>query len=346
MRKSVFAIFQYSLFLGAGIFLVWWSIDKLSPEEYADFVHALKTANYYLLIPVFFILIASHFSRAIRWKILMKSMGYYPKTSNTFCAVMIGYLANFAFPRLGEVLKCTILGKYEKVPADKLVGTILVERAIDLVSFFIIILISLLTQANVVGEYAMDKFRVYVQSKNTGTTLFKLALLLFLISAFFILLRYLVKKFPESKLILKIRSIVKGVMEGILTIKNMQHKGRFLLHSLFIWGCYLGGTYLGFFAIQQTSQLPVLASFPVLAFGTIAMILTPGGIGLYPVFLMEAMKLDNIPQSYGTANGWLQLSAQFLIVLVVGFLCLLILPYINKRKHETGKQHTEPGIQP
>ncbi|HMW26009.1 MAG TPA: hypothetical protein PKC51_05195, partial [Ferruginibacter sp.] len=82
------------------------------------------------------------------------------------------------------------------------------------------------------------------------------------------------------------------------------------------------------------------ASFPVLAFGTVAMILTPGGIGLYPVFLMEAMKLYNISESYGTANGWLQWSAQFLIVLVVGFLCLLLLPYLNRTKHESDQQHT------
>lgn len=341
MRKTLFAILQYALFLGAGIFLVWWSIHKLSDEAYTEFVNALKTANYYLLIPVFFILIASHFSRAIRWKILMKSMGYYPKTSNTFCAVMIGYLANFAFPRLGEVLKCTILSKYEKVPADKLVGTILVERAVDLVSFFIIILISLLTQADVVGEYAMNKFKLYILSKNTGTTIFKLALLILLASAFFIILRYILRKYPHSKPIQKIRSIINGIIEGLLTLKNVQHKGRFILHSIFIWSCYLGGTYLGFFAIAQTSGMPVLSAFPVLAFGTIAMILTPGGIGLYPVLLMEAMKLYNISESYGTANGWLQWSAQFLIVLVVGFLSLLILPYINKQKNEISKQHTQ-----
>lgn len=344
MRKPLFAILQYVIFLGAGIFLVWWSIHKLSDKDYAEFIMALKTANYYLLIPVFFILIASHLSRAIRWKILMKSMGYNPKISNTFCAVMIGYLANFAFPRLGEVLKCTILCKYEKVPADKLVGTILVERAVDLVSFFIIIVISLLTQADVVGEYAMNIFKRYILSKDTGTTLFKLALVIFIITGFFIILKYLVRKYPGSKPIQKIRGIVKGIIEGLLTLKNVKNKGRFILHSFFIWGCYLGGTYLGFFAIAETSGLPVLSAFPVLAFGTVATIVTPGGIGLYPVFLMEAMKLYSIPESYGTANGWLQWSAQFLIVLVVGFLCLLILPYINKTKNEISKQHTQQDI--
>ena len=255
MRKKLFAILQYALFLGAGFFLVWWSIHKLSDEEYDKFRYALKTANYYLLIPVFFILIASHLSRAIRWKILMRSMGYEPKVSNTFCAVMIGYLANFAFPRLGEVLKCTILGKYEKVPADKLVGTILVERAIDLVSFFIVIIISLIAQADVVGEYAMNMFRKYVLSKDAGTTVFKLALIVFIISGFFILLRFLLKRFPESKPVQKIRGIVQGIVEGMMTIKNIKQKGRFILHSLFIWGCYLGGTYLGFHAITQVTQL-------------------------------------------------------------------------------------------
>ena len=137
MRKRLFSILQYIIFLGAGLFLVWWSIHKLSDHDYLEFIGSLKTANYYLLIPVFIIITASHFSRAVRWKILMRSMGYTPKLSNTFCAVMIGYLANFAFPRLGEVLKCTILGKYEKVPPDKLVGTILIERAVDLLTFFL-----------------------------------------------------------------------------------------------------------------------------------------------------------------------------------------------------------------
>ena len=157
MQKRLISIFKFAFFFGLGIFLVWWSIHKLPEDQYLKFITALKTADYILLVPVFFILSLSHLSRALRWRILMGSMGYKPKLSNTFCAVMVGYLANFAFPRLGEVLKCTILGKYEKVPADKLVGTILVERAVDLLSFGIVIIISLLTQAKIVGAYTKQK---------------------------------------------------------------------------------------------------------------------------------------------------------------------------------------------
>ena len=164
MQKKLLSFVKFAFFFGLGIFLVWWSIHKLSATQYAQFIEALKTANYYLVIPVFAILTISHISRAIRWKILMASMGYYPKLSNTFAAVMVGYLANFAFPRLGEVLKCTILGKYEKVPPDKLVGTILVERAVDLLSFGIVIIISLLTQAKVVGAYTKEKINTWADN--------------------------------------------------------------------------------------------------------------------------------------------------------------------------------------
>jgi len=341
MRKRLFFILQYIIFLGLGIFLVWWSIHKLSDHDYLEFIGSLKNANYYLLIPVFLILTISHLSRALRWKILMASMGYKPKLSNTFCAVMIGYLANLAFPRLGELLKCTILAKYEKVPPDKLVGTILIERAVDLLSFFIIILISLLSQAKIVGNYAQVAFDKYFLSENTGMAIIKISVIVFSVAAAFFLLKYIFRKYLHIKFIQKIRGIFNGIVEGLLSVKKMKNKWLFIFHSVFIWCCYLAGTYLGFHAIKETAALPVLAAFPVLAFGTLAMIITPGGIGLYPVFLMEAMILYDIPESYGTANGWLQWSAQFFLILIVGFVCLLILPYLNKSKNEISQQHTQ-----
>jgi uncharacterized protein (TIRG00374 family) len=339
MQKRLFSFLKFSLFFGLGIFLVWWSIHKLSDPDYKDFIQSLKNADYILLIPVLFILLLSHLSRAVRWKILMASMGYNPKLSNTFCAVMVGYLANFAFPRLGEVLKCTILGKYEKVPPDKLVGTILIERAVDLVCFFIIIVISLLTQAKVVGAFAKEKVSSYFLTGNTSNMILRMVIAGLIIIGALILLKYIFKKYHHIKLVDRIKNIFNGIVEGLLSVKNMQKKWWFIFHSLLIWCCYLLGTYIGFWAIKETAALPVLAAFPVLSFGTMATIITPGGIGLYPVFLMEAMKLYNIPESYGTANGWLQWSAQFVIILVTGFLCLAALFYINKSKHESSKSH-------
>ncbi len=340
MQKRLISFIKYAYFFGLGIILVWWSIHKMSDKDYHDFINALKTANYYLLIPVFFIITASHISRALRWKILMRSMGYNPKFSNTFCAVMVGYLANFAFPRLGEILKCTILGKYEKVPPDKLIGTILVERAVDLLSFFIIIIISLLTQAKVVGGYAKDAFNEYFLSQNKEAALIKIIAGIFIVVIIFFLLKFIFRKYLHIKLVQRIKNIFTGIKVGLLSVKNLPNKGLFIFHSIFIWACYLGGTYIGFFAIKETSVLPALAAFPVLVFGTVATIITPGGIGSYPELLMDAMKLYDIPEGFGKANGLLQWAAQFLLTLVIGFTSVIILPYINKPKNEIGTSDT------
>ncbi len=340
MRKQFFSIIQFTIFFGLGIFLVWWSIHKLTPDQFKQFIGALKSANYYLVIPVFAILTISHISRAMRWKILMASMGYNPKLSNTFAAVMVGYLANFAVPRLGEVLKCTILGKYEKVPPDKLVGTIIVERAVDLLSFGIVIIISLLTQAKIVGAYAQEALNTYILDGDKTTTAIKFAIIAAVILVMYLLFRFISKKYQQNIIVNKTKSIFKGVKEGLLSVKKMKNKWLFIFHSVLIWCCYLAGTYIGFLAIKETAGLPVLSSFPVLSFGTVATIITPGGIGAYPDLLSIAMGLYGISAFAGLANGWLQWSAQFILTLVVGCASLIALPYINKKKHENSTGNT------
>lgn len=296
---------------------------------------ALKSARYILFVPVFFILVSSHISRAMRWKILMKPLGYNPSLLNTFFAVMVGYLANLAIPRLGEVLKCTILGKYEKVPADKLVGTILVERAIDVVSLFLVFFIAIATQANIIGDYAKKTIQKSFLSGNKQIMFTKLGLMLACVVVIYFVLKFIFKKYSDIGLVKKINMLIKGVGAGLSSVKNMQNKGAFIFHSIFIWCCYAGGTYIGFFVIPETSHIPVAAAFPVLAFGSIGMIITPGGIGTYQWFVMEVMSLYGINIAHGYANGLLQWIAQFFIILIVGFISLIALPYYNRHATKT-----------
>src|SRR4051812_46970153 len=178
MKKTVLTALKYAFFLGLGVFLVWWSIHNMGDKNWEECKTALSSAKYFLFVPVFLILSASHLSRSMRWKILMKPMGYNPRLANTFFAVMIGYLANLAVPRLGEVLKCTILGKYEKVPADKLVGTILVERAVDVASLLIVFVIAIATQASIIGEYAKTTIHDNFLSGNKQLMVVKLVVLI------------------------------------------------------------------------------------------------------------------------------------------------------------------------
>jgi uncharacterized protein (TIRG00374 family) len=335
MKKTILTFLQYLLFLGLGIFLVWWSIHKMDDKNWEECKAALKNARYFLFIPVFFILIAAHLSRAVRWKILMAPLGYKPRLLNTFFAVMVGYLANLAIPRLGEVLKCTILGKYEKVPADKLVGTILVERVVDVLSLVTVFIIAIVTQLDIIGAYAKRTLRENFLSGGVEVVVIKLVAIIALFIVAYFLLKIIFKRYNKIGFIKKLNNLFRGVGAGLASVKNLQNKTAFILHTIFIWSCYAGGTYLGFFVIEETSHLPLAAVFPVLAFASIGMIITPGGIGTYQLFIMEVMLLYGIDKGHGYANGILQWLAQFVIVLLVGFISLIALPYYNRKVKRT-----------
>ncbi len=344
MKRKLFSALKYCLFLGLGIFLVWWSIHKMDDKNWADCKDALKSARYILFVPVFFIITASHISRAMRWKILMKPMGYNPRLLNTFFAVMVGYLANLAIPRLGEVLKCTILSKYEKVPADKLVGTILIERVMDVICLATIFIIALVLEADIIGEFASTTLKENFFSGGTKAILLKFSIIIGSIAVIYFIFKYLFRLFSQYIIIKRIKQVFTGVSTGISSIKNLQNKWTFIFHTVFIWSCYIGGTYLGFFATKGTDHLPFAAVFPVLAFASIGMIITPGGIGTYPRFIMQVMLLYNIDEGLGYANGTLQWIAQSVIILLVGFISLLLLPYFNKEKIKLEKSTTSSPV--
>ena len=138
LKKRILALVKFLIFLGLGIFIVWWMAKGIDEKGWEQIRLSIGKARFLLLLPLFAVLLLSHYFRALRWKMLIDPLGYKPSTFNVFNAVLIGYMANLAFPRLGEVLKCTLLAKYEKTGPDKLVGTIVAERAVDLLTLFII----------------------------------------------------------------------------------------------------------------------------------------------------------------------------------------------------------------
>ena len=338
MKIKWISILQYIFFLGLGIFLVWWSLQQIPAEKWEEFKISLASANYWLMIPVFFILSSSHVLRAIRWKILMKPMGYAPKFPNVFFAVMIGYLANLAVPRLGEVLKCTLLAKYEKVPADKLIGTILIERAFDVICLVLVFVFAFVSQYDVIGEYAHQLLNDLFKNKSWNFTSGQTFIIISTLILLLLLLRYIFRKFNHISIVAAILKIIKGIWEGLKSIQQLQQRGLFILLSISIWVLYVAGTWVGLMATAGTASLGLPAALSALAFASVGMIITPGGIGAYAFFLAKVLEKNAVPFEIGFANGTLQWFAQFIIVLIVGFVSLGLLPWFNKNKSNESSQ--------
>ena len=331
MRKRIFSFIQYGIFLGAGIFLIWWQLKSMTPAEKTEFYHALSSTNFWLLIPVIVMSVLSHLSRSLRWKLMLEPLDYYPSLKNVFSVTMVGYLANSAIPRLGEVLKCSLLGKYEKLKIDKLFGTILVERTFDFVCYLIFIGITVLMQIDLIGKYVSTKISAMAQTSGLPFWAKAILFVIFLVAIFYVL-RLLAKKFPNNRIISKINTFIKGVGDGFTTIKNLKKRKQFLLHTLFIWSMYLLQIYIGFSAMEGTAHLGLKGAFAVLALSTLAMIATPGGIGSFPIFVMETLLIYSVSSPLGKAFGWLLWGANTGIVIIAGIIALLVLPVINRHK--------------
>ncbi len=330
MKKKVVSILQYLFFLALGIFLLWWSIRKI--KDWGEIKASLSNANYWLIIPVIISLLLSHYSRAIRWRILIEPLGYHPKQSNAYLAVLIGYMANLAIPRLGEILKCTFLARYEKVPADKLIGTIVAERAFDVLCLFVVIIITFLWQVDTIGGLLKETIAAILQSKAEQLTTTRIVLFFVVLFAVLGLIWYVLDRYAHLKFIQRIKIIVRGVWEGLISVKRIKNKGWFIFHSVFIWVMYWSSVRLGMYALQETSHLGWKESLSVLTTGSLAMIVpTPGGgLGVYHVFVQQTLLLYGLTESTGLAFGIILWVVQFFQMLLSGFVALLLFPYLNK----------------
>lgn len=335
MPKRIINIITYVLTLGFGIFLIWLSLKDLKQEEIEKIKYALGKANYILIIPGLLLGYISHWSRAIRWRYLMEPMGYRPGLPNTILAVLIGYIANLAFPRLGEVLKCTILAKYEKVPADKLVGTIIAERAFDMLCLLIIFVITFVIQIDLASHYLktlLGKFTSNQHSSSGNGLYWTLGVVLLVLVAVFMLR----KTIMNIQFVVKLKDVFRNVMKGILSFKDMKNKTGFVLHTIIIWTMYLGLILLGFQCFSETSHLTIKPAFSILSFGSIGMIVTPGGLGAYTLLVEEIVGLYGIDKAIGVALSWIIWLVPTFIVLLGGIISFILLPLHNNKK-----QHAE-----
>jgi uncharacterized protein (TIRG00374 family) len=267
--------------------------------------------------------------------LFFEPMGYSPSLKNTFFAVMVGYFANMAFPRLGEVTRCGVLAKYEKIPFNKSFGTVITERALDFIIFLALFLLTLITQLGTIHEYLDTNVYPKLQGKilnplSNPLIIYGVVLFFLLLILFFIVFR---KKVAHSKIYQKINSLIVGFWEGFKSLSQIRKPVLFVFYSLAIWVLYFLMLYVCFFCFPLTSELGLGAGLSALVLGSIGIMITPGGIGLYPAIIQETLLLYGLPKTTGLALGWIAWTAQTSMIFIVGGLSLILLTF-NKNQNE------------
>ena len=300
--------------LALGSFLVWYSLSDISLETLGNY---FKEANYSFIFLGLFFGILSHLSRAYRWKFMLEPLGFKPKFINSILAVLVGYLVNLAIPRAGEISRATVMTNYEKIPFEKAFGTIVAERIADLIMMLSIVAITLFVQYDFIYDLLTKNFNPLKISVGFAI----------LIVGFYIFTSF-VKK-ATSGFLLKIKTFVSGLIEGVTSIFKMKNKWAFIFHTVFIWAMYVAMFWATIPAIEGLN-VPfggILIGFIAGGFSIAA---TNGGIGLYPIAVASALALFDIPAETATAFGWIMWTAQTAMIVIFGGLAFLLLPIYNK----------------
>jgi glycosyltransferase 2 family protein len=327
LRKGIIQTLKFIAFLAVGIVLLWFAFSNVN---FTRLVAGLKEANYsWLLLSVLFGFIA-FVSRARRWVLLVNPLGFYPSTLNSFYALMTGYLANLALPRIGEITRCVALGKKEKIPVDQLIGTVVIERTIDFLSLLIIMIILIFTSGEQIGLFLKESILDPIQQKvfslfgNTWilwVILFSLGLI-----AIVLMIRFK-KDLRKIHFFSKMFDLARGIINGLKTITNLKRKWEFLFHTVFIWLNYALMTWVVVFSLESTSHLTFGNSIFILVIGGLAMSApVQSGLGAFHYIVSRGLLIVNgIPLEDGLVYALLTHESQLIFVSIIGTISFFII---------------------
>lgn len=315
MKKKAFEAIKIGFFISLGLLLAWLSLRNIPTDTLLENMLAVDPFWFAIALAIG---ILSHIIRALRWNMLLEPANYRVKPLHAIMAVLSGYFLNILLPRTGEIARCGLVVKTDKVPANVGIGTVVVERVVDMAFLMLFFGLSFFL--------GFGKLRDYISLKILNPLLEKVPLPILITvmvvgviasGLFFLYFRRKSKKDTEKK------GMVQGFMTGLKSITELKRPFAFIFSSFSIWGCYYLMLYVGFLAHPATRELGLEACLAVFVFGTVGMIVTPGGIGAYPTLVGQTLVLYGVEELSGASFGWIIWGGQTILIIVFGILSLM-----------------------
>lgn len=332
MKKKIINILKYVILLGLAAALLLYALRGMDVKK---IMQQILHADLFWVSVSGLISIIAFVVRAHRWNLLIEPMGYSPSLKNTTYSVMVGYFANLALPRLGEVSRCGALSKAESIPFNKLLGTVIVERIIDVLSLFICILLAAAIEykrlGNFFGEKVFDPLNEKLQQLIKSPLL--LAAIIILLLVLLIALIYFLRKNQSKAFESPIAKIIKGFIDGLRSVANLKRPWLFIFQSGFIWVLYYLGMYVALFAFPFTSGLEAGAALFLLVAGGLGMSApVQGGIGTYHLLVSQGLVLYGVSVENGLAFAFMLHGLQLILVIALGIASVFLLFSARKSK--------------
>ncbi len=344
MKKTLLNVLKFVAFLSVGLGILYYLYNdfsakyvtdcmaKGSPEADCDFGDKLiadfKSAKPFWIFMIFVTFSISNISRAIRWKMLIKPLGREARLVNTFFCTVIGYFTNLFLPRAGEVIKAGLLSKYENIPAEKVMGTVVVDRLLDVISILIASTLALVLEYDKIWGYFGGPLKAFFGGMGWSIVLILGGLLV----GGLLLLFFFRSAFAGTAFYKKVSKIALGFKDGLLSIGKLDNVPVFLFHSVLIWVMYFLMVYVSFFAFAPTEHLPPVAALTAFVFGAWGIVIpSPGGMGSYHYLTIIALGMYGISEFDAASFSNISFcTIQLATNITFGILGFAIIGYLNR----------------
>jgi uncharacterized protein (TIRG00374 family) len=324
--KSKFQLIQYFFLLAVGLTLCWLFFRNFS---FSELKTALATGNFSWFYVVMLTTLVVYVIRTLRWQMLIRATGYTTSFHNAFAALSISYFVSLIIPRLGEVTRCLSIKRQHPVPFMQLLGTVIIERVIDIISLIVMLLLTLILQFDHIIEFMTknifhpfyDGIIIKIIAGNKVTIAVTLAVLLIVFAIFFYFRKYIREKSP--KLLLQ---FMEGLKQGIISVSRLDRKLLFILYTIFIWAGYYFMTYFWFFVFKETTALGWGACLSIVSIGTIgrSVPIQGGGMGAYHFLVTQVVILYGVSEAFGKTLATCIHGGQVFFTFAMGLVGLLI----------------------
>lgn len=344
-KKTTLRIVKILLPLVIGIYLFWLFFSNMTDEHILSFKKALKEVNYFWIFLAMVLELISLWSRATRWKYMLEPMGFKTPWKHRYHSLMIGYLANYTIPRAGEPTRAAMLFQSDAVPFTKSFGTIIAERAVDVLMLGLIVSITMLIGYDdlIAIFHELEQQLGGEVTTSDGVNIKQISYLI--IASLFIIgfTVFIFKKSVREKL----KQFIKGILNGVFSIFKTKNPGGFIGHTFLIWMCWILMFIVPFYSLSETSHIPFTGMLIGFVIGSVGMSFTNGGIGVYPLLVGLVVSFylkDEYPadaRGIGNALGMIIWLGNTIIMILLGLLSLVLLPKNYSKDDDTNREFTE-----
>ncbi len=327
INKKFLNILKIVAFILIGVVLFWLVYRK---QDFGTIKTAVLGAKFQWLFLSMILGLSSHYSRAVRWNLLLQPLGYKARKKTLFFGVMIMYLTNYAIPRSGEIARCGVVNRYEKIPFSSVLGTVFTERIIDMIMLLLLFIIVVITQFSVLTDFLQNNPDAQANIQKLTGSAWIIGVVIALFVVFSLLIYVFRKKIRETKLYKKFQKLIEDFVAGIKSVLTLEKKWQFIGHTLYIWAMYFVMIYVVFFAFDFTSHLSPIAGLTIFVLSSFGIVIpSPGGIGTWHFIAIETLFVYGVSKADGRAFAFAAHESQMLMLIIVGLIALIATSFVK-----------------